>query len=329
MRLHHFMGGVSPGHREFLQPWAKKVESGSGGRIKIDVFPSMQLGGAPPQLFDQARDGVVDLVLDPAGLHDQPPPHHRGLRVALHRRSARDDQLADAAGILDQASRERVRRDPSDLLLGPCGGLIHSNRAVTRLEDMKSLKLRFPTRLAGEGLRALGATAIGMPVPPCAGCGGGGEEELVAGSARTSETQPIESAKLESVRAPGCDCPKRKRQEPIRRSVLGRRARPRAGRRHHCRTRPHRAGHFRPGSARRRRHRASDADRDSGRSPAPTMRPRRRVEVAAITFSEASRATEPTSLFKFARSSSGMSRSQGIQLEDHPAGDRCNRANTQ
>jgi TRAP-type transport system periplasmic protein len=62
MRLHHFMGGVSPGHREFLVPWAQKVESESGGRIKIDVFPSMQLGGAPPQLFDQARDGVVDLV---------------------------------------------------------------------------------------------------------------------------------------------------------------------------------------------------------------------------------------------------------------------------
>jgi TRAP-type C4-dicarboxylate transport system substrate-binding protein len=33
------------------------------------------------------------------------------------------------------------------------------------MEDLKGLKLRFPTRLAGEALKALGATAIGMPIP--------------------------------------------------------------------------------------------------------------------------------------------------------------------
>ena len=32
------------------------------GRIKIDIFPSMQLGGSPQQLFDQARDGMADFV---------------------------------------------------------------------------------------------------------------------------------------------------------------------------------------------------------------------------------------------------------------------------
>ena len=44
-------------------------------------------------------------------------------------------------------------------------GLIHANKPVRTLEDLKGLKLRFPTRLAGEALRALGANAIGMPVP--------------------------------------------------------------------------------------------------------------------------------------------------------------------
>ena len=33
------------------------------------------------------------------------------------------------------------------------------------MEDLKGLKLRLPTRLAGEALKALGATAIGMPIP--------------------------------------------------------------------------------------------------------------------------------------------------------------------
>ncbi len=62
LKMHHFLPPVSNGHARFLKPWADKVAAESNGRIKIDIFPSMQLGGAPPQLFDQARDGVADLV---------------------------------------------------------------------------------------------------------------------------------------------------------------------------------------------------------------------------------------------------------------------------
>ncbi|RTL68210.1 MAG: C4-dicarboxylate ABC transporter, partial [Hyphomicrobiales bacterium] len=62
LKLHHFLPSVSNGHAKMLAPWAKMVEEGSGGRIKIDIFPAMQLGGTPPQLYDQARDGVADIV---------------------------------------------------------------------------------------------------------------------------------------------------------------------------------------------------------------------------------------------------------------------------
>jgi TRAP-type transport system periplasmic protein len=44
-------------------------------------------------------------------------------------------------------------------------GLIHANKQVKTLDDLRGLKLRFPTRLAGEALKALGASAIGMPIP--------------------------------------------------------------------------------------------------------------------------------------------------------------------
>jgi TRAP-type C4-dicarboxylate transport system substrate-binding protein len=62
LKLHHFLPPVSNPHQKFLKPWAEKIEKDSGGRIKIDVFPSMQLGGTPPQLFDQAKDGVADII---------------------------------------------------------------------------------------------------------------------------------------------------------------------------------------------------------------------------------------------------------------------------
>ena len=45
-----------------LEPWAKSVEEGTGGRVKIEIYPAMSLGGAPPQLVRQVADGVVDII---------------------------------------------------------------------------------------------------------------------------------------------------------------------------------------------------------------------------------------------------------------------------
>ena len=62
LKLHHFLARNGNVPAKFIAPWARKIETESKGRIKINVFPSMQLGGNPQQLFDQARDGVVDIV---------------------------------------------------------------------------------------------------------------------------------------------------------------------------------------------------------------------------------------------------------------------------
>ncbi|MDP2639260.1 MAG: C4-dicarboxylate ABC transporter substrate-binding protein, partial [Betaproteobacteria bacterium] len=60
-KLHHFLPAKAPAQTRMLEPWAAQVEKNSGGRVKIDIFPSMTLGGGPPQLINQVRDGVVDL----------------------------------------------------------------------------------------------------------------------------------------------------------------------------------------------------------------------------------------------------------------------------
>jgi TRAP-type C4-dicarboxylate transport system substrate-binding protein len=61
-KLHHFLSAKAPAHTKMLVPWAKNVEKNSGGRVHIEIYPSMTLGGRPPELVQQARDGVVDLV---------------------------------------------------------------------------------------------------------------------------------------------------------------------------------------------------------------------------------------------------------------------------
>ena len=62
LRMHQFLPPQANVPKLVLDVWADKVEAASEGRIKIERYPSMQLGGKPPELMDQAIDGVADIV---------------------------------------------------------------------------------------------------------------------------------------------------------------------------------------------------------------------------------------------------------------------------
>ena len=62
LKLHQFLPAQANVPKLVLDVWADNVEAASGGEITIDRFPSMQLGGKPPELMDQAIDGVADIV---------------------------------------------------------------------------------------------------------------------------------------------------------------------------------------------------------------------------------------------------------------------------
>lgn len=166
LRLHHFLPATSNAHTSFLLPWSKKVENESQGRIKIDIFPAMQLGGAPPQLFDQARDGVADIVWTLPGNTPGRFP-----RIEVFELPFIASRLALVNSMALQEFAEKHLEDEFKEVRPICfwahdRGVIHTTRrAVKTMADFKGLKLRFPTRLAGEALKALGASAIGMPVP--------------------------------------------------------------------------------------------------------------------------------------------------------------------
>lgn len=165
LKLHHFLPAVSNVHTKLWTPWAKKLETESGGRLKVDIFPAMQLGGAPPQLFDQARDGVADLVWTLPG---NTPGRFPGVEVFELPFIGAKRGIANAPAV--QEFYETYLRDEFKdvhpiVVWAHDGGLIHANKPVKVMEDLKGLKLRSPTRFAGEALKALGATGIPMPIP--------------------------------------------------------------------------------------------------------------------------------------------------------------------
>jgi len=165
LRLHHFLPAVSNVHRHFLQPWAQKIATESQNRLRIQIFPAMQLGGAPPQLFDQARDGVADIIWTLPGNTPGRFPRIEvfELPFVADRRAAPNARAVWE--FYGQHLREEFREVHPITIWAHDGGVVHANKEVRTLEDMRGLKLRFPTRQAGEALRALGAAPIGLPVP--------------------------------------------------------------------------------------------------------------------------------------------------------------------
>lgn len=165
LKMHHFLSPLSNGHAKFLAPWAKQVEAESGGRIRIDIFPAMQLGGAPSQLYDQARDGIADIVWTLPGNTPGRFPLIEAFELPfVPSRSA----LVNSQAVQDFAQQPLLTNEFREVhplcVWAHDHGLLHTNRQVRTLEDLRGLKLRFPTRLAGEALKALGANPIGMPI---------------------------------------------------------------------------------------------------------------------------------------------------------------------
>ncbi len=62
LKVAHFLPPMSTMHSRFIVPWCDKIEAESKGRMKCQIYPAMQLGGTPPQLLSQVRDGVADIV---------------------------------------------------------------------------------------------------------------------------------------------------------------------------------------------------------------------------------------------------------------------------
>ena len=165
LRVHHFLPAPAPVPRNFITPWAEKVMAESDGRIKVEVYPSMQLGGKPPALFDQARDGVVDVVWTLPGYTPGRFPGTEAFELPFMPASAEATSQA-FWDFYEKYLRDEFK-DVHPIALHVHGpGLLHvKGEGVARLEDMEGLKLRGPTRQTNALLGALGATPVGMPVP--------------------------------------------------------------------------------------------------------------------------------------------------------------------
>ncbi len=165
LKVHHFLSPNATSQKLLLGPWCEKVAKESNNRIKCQIYPAMQLGGTPPQLFDQAKDGVADIVWT--------VPTYQAGRFLKSEVFELPFMTRTAEGG-SRAFWEYMQKNSLDEFKGTKIILAHvhdgselhfAGKQVKTLEDLKGLKIRAPTRIGTRMLAALGATPVQMPVP--------------------------------------------------------------------------------------------------------------------------------------------------------------------
>jgi len=163
LRMQTFIPPVANPGKHFLMPWVKKIAQDSKGRIEVKPFWAMALGGKPPQLMDQVRDGVVDVVWTLPGFTPGRAPKVEVFELPFVHRNAVSTTMA-----LQDFQEKHLGEEFKDfkvlLINSHAGAMFMTKEPVTRLEDLKGMTIRGHNRIGVWFLQALGSAGIATPL---------------------------------------------------------------------------------------------------------------------------------------------------------------------
>jgi TRAP-type transport system periplasmic protein len=165
LKVAHFLPPSSTAHAKLIEPWCAKINKESNNRLKCQIYPAMQLGGSPPQLFDQAKDGVADIVWTLPGYQAGRFVVSEAFELPFMIRNSESGSRALWNYATKYATKEFEGVHPILFHLHD-GNTLHTvNKPIQKLEDFRGLKLRAPTRQATKMIASFGATPVPMPLP--------------------------------------------------------------------------------------------------------------------------------------------------------------------
>ncbi len=167
LRIHTFMPPVANPVKHFLVPWAEKIGKDSNGRIKVQVFTAMQLGGNPAQLLQQVRDGVVDIIWTLPGFTPGVIVKDEAFELPFIHRDTRSTVLALQDFIAMHMQKELA---PYHLLMvhAQAGSLYMTKNPINTVDDFKGMKLRTPSRTSAWIVEAVGGSPVQVALPELA-----------------------------------------------------------------------------------------------------------------------------------------------------------------
>ncbi len=162
LRMSHFMPAPSAMNVEIFEPWAKKIEEESNGRIKIENFPGSTLT-KPADTYEAVVNGRVDIGIQLQGYTSGRFPLSQiaelpGLSNSAAQMGCLMQTLYDDGTIASEYEDSHVI---SLYGLGP--GVLHSTKLIAKPDDMKGLRIRRPSAVAGDIIESMGAAPVGLP----------------------------------------------------------------------------------------------------------------------------------------------------------------------
>jgi len=164
LRLSTFVSPVHVIYREILVPWAQEVEKATKGEVKVTLYPSMQLGGKPPELFRQAVDGVADLVFTLPGYTSPAFPRTQMIELP----GLKPDGIAATNMMWDLLDPYLLPEYEGTKVIALWGaedaGLMTRGKSIRSLADLKGMRMRAPSAAQAKQLEVMGAVPIAMPI---------------------------------------------------------------------------------------------------------------------------------------------------------------------
>ncbi|MBQ0944691.1 TRAP transporter substrate-binding protein [Ideonella sp. 4Y16] len=165
IKFSHFLAPNSNFHKNVAEPWCAAIEKDSGGKLKCQIYPALQLGGTPPQLADQVKNGVADVVWTSPSYSTGRFPRTEALELPF---SLPPGGLAGSKAMWEyyQKHGQEDFKDFKVLAIFSASNVVMStaSKPILTVDGFKGVKLRSPSRFSSLFLTALGGTPVNMPI---------------------------------------------------------------------------------------------------------------------------------------------------------------------
>ena len=165
LKVHHFLSPLTVQQTGMIEPWCKTIETESNGRIKCQIYPAMMLGGTPSMLYQQAVDGVADVILTATGYAAGRFPKVEVFELPFMMTNTEATSKAAWDFYEMHAKADFAETKILAAFVHGPGNVFTVKKKIATDEDFKGIKLRAPTRLTTKMVGALGATPVAMPPP--------------------------------------------------------------------------------------------------------------------------------------------------------------------
>jgi TRAP-type C4-dicarboxylate transport system substrate-binding protein len=146
-----------------LGPWAEELSKASSGRLTVRMFPSMQLGGKPPELYRQTARGISDICFTLPGYTSNDFPMMQLTELPGMASSAEDGTRKIWQHFDKFLGRDFSETKVLGLWNSDSAALMTKTKPIRRLEDLRGMKVRTPSAAQSAQIEALGGTPIDMP----------------------------------------------------------------------------------------------------------------------------------------------------------------------